>query len=179
MALVPIDGGVAVSRVSLIVAHDEGGVIAVDGHIPWDLPEERAHFRAVTTGFGRNAVVMGRRTFETLGGPLPHRMNIVVTRTMTGAPVTNVRFARSVADAFAWAAELDAHEVFAIGGEEVYLEAVEHVTTIRATEVHARYDGDSVRTFTMPAGWRCVEEGVRRAATTTRPAWTPRVWRRA
>ena len=71
-------------------------------------------------------------------------------------------------------------EVFIAGGAEVYRAALDAgvVERIYATEVHARYDGADVRRFEMPAGWRCVEKGMRRAATGTRPAWTPRVWRR-
>ena len=173
-------------RVSLIVAHDEGGVIAVDGRIPWDLPEERSYFRRVTLG---HVVVMGRATWETLPAPLDWRTNVVLTRDVSRvfAPRIEAKFnafaAMSLDDALRIAGEMPPAyvEVFIAGGAGVYRAALDAgvVERICATEVHARYDGDDVRRFATPAGWRCVEEGVRREATTTRPAWTPRVWRRA
>lgn len=171
-------------RVSLIVAHDEGGVIAVDGRIPWDLPKERSYFRRVT---GDHAVIMGRKTWETLGGALAGRYNMVLTGRGTGQTVRDVLagggrwIGCGIVAALRHVEAIHYGEAFIIGGAEVYRSALEVgvVERIYATEVHARYDGVDVRRFEMPAGWRCVEEGARRAATATRPAWTPRVWRRA
>lgn len=164
------------TQVSLIVAHDEGGVIAAGGRIPWDLPEERAYFRRVTLG---HVVVMGRITRATLPAPLDGRCNVVLSTTLAECPGCII--APTFSQALAVGEDLDEPETFIIGGESVYAEALRMgvVSRVYATEVHARYDGDRVRRFAMPAGWRCVEEGVRREATTTRPAWTPRVWRRA
>ena len=164
------------TRVSLIVAHDEGGVIAVNGRIPWDLPEERSYFRRVTNG---GAVIMGARTWETIREPLPGRINVVLTKYIAFVGKGPAWVATSLDAAFGMA-EHETENVFVIGGAEVYRTALDAgvVERIYATEVHARYDGADVRRFEMPAGWRCVEKGMRRAATGTRPAWTPRVWRR-
>ena len=64
-------------RIVMVAAYAENGVIGLDGDIPWSIPEDLKHFRAVTRG---NTVVMGRRTFESIGHPLPFRTNVVVTR---------------------------------------------------------------------------------------------------
>jgi len=121
---------------SLIAAVAENGVIGNKGTLPWRLPDDLAHFRRTTLG---KPVVMGRRTYESLGRPLPRRTNVVVTRNLKfQAP--NVQVARSLDAALVLAAE--APEVLVIGGATLYAEALPAARRIYLTRVYGRPEGD-------------------------------------
>ena len=129
--------------VSAIAALDLGRVIGVGSGLPWHLPADLARFRALTVG---KPVVMGRRTFLSIGRPLPGRTNIVVTRDAgfraAGAVVTY-----SVADAMAIATgdalRRFATEIAIIGGAEIYAQCMDRADRLEVTEVHARPEGDT------------------------------------
>lgn len=123
---------------SLIAAVAENGVIGNKGALPWRLPDDLAHFRRTTLG---KPVVMGRRTYESLGRPLPRRTNIVVTRNPDfAAAAPNVRVAHSLDAALVLAAE--APEVVVIGGAMLYAEALPAARRIYLTRVYGRPAGD-------------------------------------
>jgi dihydrofolate reductase len=125
-------------RVVLVAAVADNGVIGRDGDIPWRIPEDMRHFRQVTSG---NAVVMGRRTYESIGRPLPHRTNIVVTRT-PGWTAEGVSVATSVEEALEMARSAPG-DVMVIGGAQVY-EAAMAVSGVQViTEVHQTPPGDT------------------------------------
>lgn len=147
---------------TLIVAMSENHVIGRDGGLPWHLPADLAHFKRVTAG---HAVIMGRRTFESIGRPLPGRYNIVITRnpdyTVDGATV-----ARSLDEAITAARDMDQsaeQEVFILGGEAVYRQALPRAERIYLTLVHAHVDGDTRFPALVPDEWRLVEEWTRPA----------------
>ncbi|RQW85156.1 MAG: dihydrofolate reductase [Geobacter sp.] len=123
-------------KISLIVAMAENRVIGRGGGIPWDLPDDRRRFRELTWG---HAVVMGRKTFETLDGPLPGRENIVLTRDSEyraeGCRVVHDR------DEVLFVAS-DADELFVCGGEEVYREFLPLADQIYLTILHRQLEGD-------------------------------------
>ncbi len=100
----------------LIAAVARNGVIGSGGRIPWHIPEDLARFRALTTG---QTVLMGRRTYESIGRALPGRQNIVLSRALRALP--DVQVAASLADGLALAAR---QEVYVIGGGEVYAQAL-------------------------------------------------------
>ncbi len=125
-------------RVVMVAAVADNGVIGLDGDIPWSLPEDLKHFRATTKG---NSVVMGRRTYESIGHPLPFRSNIVVTR-QTDWAADGVLVAHSVADAIAMAADFEG-DVMVIGGAQVYEAAMPHADVQVLTEVHLSPEGDT------------------------------------
>src|SRR6202035_5866866 len=97
-------------RVALVVAMAESGVIGRDGALPWHLPDDLKYFKVVTFG---KPVLMGRRTFESIGKPLPGRRNLVLTRDQTAA-AAGVEYAHSVGQARAMSA--GAAELCVIGG---------------------------------------------------------------
>jgi dihydrofolate reductase len=135
-------------RLSLIVARARNGVIGLKGAMPWHLPEDLAHFKRMTMG---HPIVMGRRTWQSIGRPLPGRRNVVVTR--------NRRFAADgcdVADSLDAALTLcaGADEVFVIGGAELYALALPHAQRIIVTEIGADFDGDTFFPAPDPARWR-------------------------
>jgi dihydrofolate reductase len=124
--------------VVLVAAVADNGVIGADGAIPWRIPEDLRHFKAVTRG---HPVVMGRRTFESIGRPLPDRHNIVVTRS-TGWSAEGVTAAGSLEAALELARQ-DGGDVMVIGGARVYAEAMALADVQVLTEVHQRPDGDT------------------------------------
>jgi len=124
--------------VVLVAAVAANGVIGRDGQLPWHLPEDLAHFRRVTTG---HVVLMGRRTYESIGRPLPRRTNVVVTR-QPGWAADGVLVAGSVDEALALAAAHDG-EIMVIGGGEVYAATLPVADAQVLTEVHASPEGDA------------------------------------
>jgi dihydrofolate reductase len=104
---------------ALIVAVARDGIIGRDGALPWHLPEDLRHFKRLTRG---HAIVMGRRTFESIGRPLPERRNLVVSRTLA-APPPGVELFPSLDAALAAARTTDP-EPFVIGGAALYAEAL-------------------------------------------------------
>ena len=124
-------------RRSLVVAIARNGVIGRDNHLPWKLPADLAYFKQVTMG---HPVVMGRRTYESIGKPLPGRLNIVVTRNRSfQAPGCVV--VHSLGDA--WKAAGDASEVSIIGGTALFEETLPIADRIHLTEVQADVPGDT------------------------------------
>jgi len=134
--------------VGLVWAEARGGVIGADGGMPWHVPEDLAHFRAVT---GSSDVVMGRRTWESLPPrfrPLPGRRNIVVTRSDQWS-AEGADPASSLDEALA-RARGDA--VWVIGGGRLYAEAIDRADVVELTRLDVEVDGD---TFAPSVeGWR-------------------------
>ncbi len=125
-------------RVVMVAAVAANGVIGLDGGVPWHLTEDLRHFKALTTG---NTLVMGRRTYESIGRALPDRVTVVVTRDPDwSAPgVTTVR---SVEDGIARAHQL-AGDVMIGGGAGIYAAAMPYATHQVLTEVDRSPDGDT------------------------------------
>ncbi|HYW91741.1 MAG TPA: dihydrofolate reductase [Gammaproteobacteria bacterium] len=134
-------------RLALIVAMDRRRGIGREGRLPWRLPADLAYFRRVTMG---KAVVMGRRTFESIGRALPGRDNIVLTRDPRYAP-QGVKVARDIAGALALAGEPE--EVMILGGAQVYEALLHRVDRIYLTEVHGEFDADVRFPELDPARW--------------------------
>jgi dihydrofolate reductase len=124
-------------RISLIVARARNGVIGREGTLPWRLPEDLAHFKRTTMG---QPIVMGRKTWESIGRPLPGRRNIVVSR-QAGFMAPGAEVAPSLDAAIARCA--DAAEVFVIGGEQLYREALPRAQRLLVTEIDADFEGDT------------------------------------
>ncbi|MGH8584376.1 MAG: dihydrofolate reductase [Gammaproteobacteria bacterium] len=122
---------------ALAVAMDRHGLIGCAGQLPWHLPADLGHFRDITLG---KPVIMGRRTHESIGRPLPGRTNIVLSRApglrIEGCTVvSNLREALDAAAGHA--------EAMVIGGSRLYAEALAAATRIYVTEVHAELEGDT------------------------------------
>lgn len=149
------------SKLSLIAAMAENRVIGKDGGLPWRLPDEMKHFVRVTRG---HTVVMGRRTFESIGcKPLANRLNIVLTRDAGYAVPEGVLTAANVAEAVELAVEttpdpLIAGEVFICGGEGAYREALPLADTLYLTVVHASPKGDAWFPAFDLAEWKLTDE---------------------
>jgi dihydrofolate reductase len=124
---------------SLVVAVARNGVIGRDNALPWKLPEEMKYFKRVTMG---NAVIMGRRTWESIGKPLAGRTNIVVTRNAAYA-APGCAVAQSLAEAYDVARAAGAGEACVIGGTSLFEEALPGADVLHYTEVEAEVPGDT------------------------------------
>ena len=140
--------------ISLIVAMASNRVIGLDGGMPWHIPDDLKHFKAMTMG---KPLVMGRKTWESLGGPLPGRAHIVVSRnpdfTADGATVvSSVSEALALAETMAEAT--GANEIMVIGGAQIYERAISHADRIYLTEIQHAYEGDTVFPEINHTVWR-------------------------
>ena len=154
-------------RRSLVVAVAANRVIGRDNALPWRLPADLAHFKKVTMG---HPVVMGRRTYESIGKALPGRKNIVVTRNRAfQAPGCTV--VTSLEDA--WTAAGDAEEVCVIGGTSLFEEALPIADVIHLTEVEADVEGDTYFPYFDRSQWR--EKEITRQGADARHAYPIRI----
>lgn len=126
--------------VTIVVAMGADGVIGVDGDMPWHLPADLANFKAVTLG---HPIIMGRKTYDSIGRPLPGRTTIVVTH-QTDWAVDGVLVAAEIDAALSLALALDP-DVFIIGGAQIYAEALGRgvVDRLLVTHVGAAPEGDT------------------------------------
>lgn len=135
-------------RISFVVAAAENGVIGSDNQLPWQLPDDLKRFKALTLG---KPILMGRKTYESIGRPLPGRTNIVMTRqpglTIPGCVVVN-----TIEEARAAAA--DAEELAVIGGAELFIQTLSSADVIHLTRVHADVSGDVRFPPLSPHEWR-------------------------
>jgi dihydrofolate reductase len=138
------------------------GVIGMAGGLPWHLPEDLRHFKELTLG---HPVVMGRRTWESLGRPLPGRENIVVTRS-PGYEARGAAVAGSLEAALALCA--DEPVVFVIGGNQLFAEAMPIASGLVITEIKRDYEGDTWFPEIRPGAWRESRREARTGADGTR-----------
>ena len=124
-------------RIHLIAAVASNGVIGANGKLPWNLPEDLKHFRRITLG---HPVIMGRRTWESLGKALPERENIVVTGS-AGYDAPGAAVASSLGAALALCA--DEPLVFVIGGHRLFVESLPVAAGMVLTEISRSYEGDA------------------------------------
>lgn len=129
--------------ISLIVAMDKHRLIGNENGLPWHLPADLKRFRRLTTG---KPIIMGRRTFEHIGKPLPHRFNIVVTR-QTGYTANGCAIVRSVEEAHATARtaleKLGGDEIMVIGGAEIFRQVMSVVERVYLTIVYGHFTGNA------------------------------------
>ena len=124
--------------IALIVAHSRNRVIGNNGHLPWNLKNELKRFKELTTG---HVVIMGRRTYEDIGHPLPNRMNIIVSRTQN-FDGENCLTAHSLEEALHLASN-QGKNIYITGGEKLYEESLHLVDTMYITLIDADIEGDT------------------------------------
>lgn len=137
--------------ISIIVAVDERNGIGKDNQLPWYLPADLKHFKNLTTG---HPIIMGRKTFESIGKALPNRQNIVISRQKEylaeGASVV-----LSLTDAYALCAPEE--EAFVIGGAQIFDQALSQANVLYLTRIHHQFNADTFFPEIDPANWNKLE----------------------
>jgi dihydrofolate reductase len=140
------------TTLSLIVAFAKNQVIGINNTLPWHLPEDLKRFRALTTG---HHIIMGRKTYESLGRLLPGRTTVIVTRNKH-YKVEGALIAHSLQAA--WVLASGDVEPFVIGGAELYKEGLKLATKLYITEVQGEFDGDAFFPALDENAWKLVEK---------------------
>lgn len=140
-------------NLAIIVAQAENRVIGINNNLPWHLPEDLQYFKRVTMG---KPIIMGRKTFESIGRPLPGRTNIVVTRDTEYQPdnvkvVHSLEAARDLAESVCTVNGCD--EAMVIGGSQIYEQALALADRLYLTQVHAEVEGDAWFPAFHPGDW--------------------------
>ncbi len=152
----------------LVVAMSENRVIGRDGDLPWKISADLKHFKAVTMGY---PIIMGRKTWDSIGRPLPGRENIVITRNRDFKADGVVR-ASSVEEALNRCRDAGADKAMIIGGGQIYADVIDLADTIELTEVHEVVNGDTVFPEIPSAVWREVARERHPAIPDTQPAYS-------
>lgn len=133
----------------VIVAIDSAGGIGINNTLPWRLPADLAHFKRTTSG---HPIIMGRKTFDSIGHPLPNRRNIVVTRNLEWSH-SGVESVSSLKEAAQLVAGSDA---YIIGGAEIYAQALPLAQRLIITEINRRFDCDTFFPTIDDQQWQAV-----------------------
>jgi len=143
-------------KLTAVVAASDNDVIGRGNALPWHLPADLAHFKRLTLG---KPILMGRRTFEAIGRPLPGRRNLVLSRSGFAAPgVETVASLEAACELVAGEPEL-----MIVGGAQLYRQALPGIDTIHLTRVHCQLPGDAHLPSLSPDEWREVAREERRA----------------
>lgn len=145
--------------ISFIAAASDNNVIGQNNKMPWHLPSDLKFFKNTTWGL---PIIMGRKTFESMGKALPGRTNIVVT-TNAGFVAKNVEVAGSIAEAIEKAEALNTHEIFIIGGGKIFEQALPLAQRVYLTRVHLQVDGDAFFPALDPAQWELKQDRLEKA----------------
>ncbi len=140
--------------ISLVVAAANNNVIGKDNQLLWKLPSDMKHFKNVTWGM---PVVMGRKTFESLGKPLPGRKNIVLSK-QNGWEEEGVIVVKKIEDAVFLVQQMDVKEMMVIGGGEIYKALFEKAKRIYLTRVDGELEGDTYFPVIDPKAWHLVSQ---------------------
>ncbi len=144
---------------SHIVAVSANDVIGANNDLPWDIPEDLKFFRDKTKG---RALIMGRKTFESVGHPLPHRLNVVVTRQADYDPKAESVIVRpdlqSAIEYCATQTSKFGEEIFIIGGGEIFKESMDLVNVIYLTRIHQDFAGDILYPKVDPSKFALIEQ---------------------
>jgi len=140
-------------KLSIIVAQAQNRVIGINNNLPWHLPEDLRYFKQVTMG---KPIIMGRKTFDSIGRPLPGRTNIVITRDGSYQPegvkvVNSLEAARELAESICTIDGCD--EAMVIGGAQIYEQALSLADRLYLTQVHADVNGDAWFPAFHPGDW--------------------------
>ena len=143
-------------KISLVVAASQNNVIGRDNQLPWHLPEDLEYFKSVTMD---KPILMGRRTFDSIGRPLPGRRNIVITRDLKW-DAEGVEVVHSVDDALAAGSLANSDEIMIIGGAQIYRECLPIADRLYLTRVEAEIDGDAFFPDIDVKKWRKISEKI-------------------
>ena len=136
-------------RVSIIVAQADQGVIGAENKLLWHLPDDLKNFKRLTMG---HMILMGRKTWESIGRPLPGRTSAVITHNR-GMRIKDILIFHSPAEAIDYAKRKNEDEIFVIGGEEIYRLTLPLADKLYLTRVHGSFEGDAFFPEIDPTQW--------------------------
>jgi dihydrofolate reductase len=155
--------------ISIIVEHASNYVIGKDGKLPWHIPADLKYFKELTYG---SPIIMGRKTFESIGRPLPGRHNIIITRNSeyhNDDCAVVFDFQAALKEAGDFAEQSGKSDIFIIGGAEVYRQAIDFADKAYITEVHADFDGDAIFDISDLSNWKEISRDYHANETTDLP----------
>jgi len=126
-------------KISIVVAAAENGVIGKDNQLLWKLSSDLKRFKNITSG---HFILMGRKTFESIGKPLPNRTSLIISRNFV-CDFENCFVFKTISDAIIYAAQQRQEEIFVVGGGEIYKQTMTLANTIHLTIVHTEIEGDT------------------------------------
>jgi dihydrofolate reductase len=162
------------ARISLIVAAAANNVMGKNNQLPWHLPADLQYFKSITWGM---PIVMGRKTFESIGKPLPGRKNIVISR-QPGLSCVGAETVTSMEAALQLAQEADVKEIFIIGGAELFLSMMPQAQRIYLTRIHEHIEGDVFFPALDESEWQQVSNRDFTADEKNKYAYSFQVWER-
>ncbi|HMK27635.1 MAG TPA: dihydrofolate reductase [Chitinophagaceae bacterium] len=160
--------------ISFVVAAATNNAIGKDGKLPWHLPNDMKHFKNITWGM---PIVMGRKTFESLGRALPGRKNIVITR-QPGWKTEGAIAVKNIDDALFVARETDAKEIMVIGGGEIYKTLFDKAHRIYLTRVEVEPEADTFFPALHPEKWQLMSQQDHEADEKNAYNYSFQVWER-
>jgi len=134
-------------NLSIIVAKATNNVIGNNNTLIWHLPSDLKYFKKLTTG---NTIIMGRKTFDSIGKPLPNRRNVIITRN-SNLKIEGCEVVNSLEEAIQLSSSDE--NVFIVGGADIYRQSMTMAQTLYVTEVHAEFNGDSYFPEIEPSKW--------------------------
>lgn len=140
------------NNISIIVAISENSAIGKNNQLLWHLPADLKHFKKITTG---HPILMGRKTYDSIGKPLPNRRNIVISR-QQDLKITGVEIVNSIDEAISHCHNEE--EVFIIGGAEIYKSALALTNRIYLTTVHQHYEADAFFPILTKSEWKEINQ---------------------
>jgi dihydrofolate reductase len=136
--------------IALVLAVSENGVIGKDNALPWRLPADLRYFRKVTASY---PLIMGRKTFDSVGRPLPGRRNIIITR-QANFQIPGCDVVHTLDEAIQLAQSTNAPQISIVGGAEIFRQALPLATRIYLTRIHAEFEGDAFFAIPDPEKWK-------------------------
>ncbi len=140
--------------IKILVAFDENRVIGKNNELIWHLPADLKRFKALTTG---HVIIMGRKTFDSIGKPLPNRTTIVISRTI-GLQIEGVICTTSIEEAILKAKSLSREDIFIVGGAEIYALSLTVADQILVTQLHDIFEGDAFFPEIPASEWEVTEK---------------------
>lgn len=140
--------------ISFVVAMDQNRVIGFNNDMPWHLPNDLRHFKNITTG---HTIVMGRKTFDSIGRVLPNRKHIVLTRSEQSFP-EEVEVVRNTDEILQYAKDHEAEEIFIIGGGELFKQMMPYVDKMYITLIEESFEGDVFFPEFDESEWELIEK---------------------
>jgi dihydrofolate reductase len=141
-------------KISMIVAIAENGCIGIENRLPWKQSADLQYFKKLTTGY---SILMGRKTFESLGRVLPNRLHFVLSRTVPTNPPENTFWFQTIEEAILVAKKMQVEQLFVIGGAEIFKQTFPYIEYWYCTKIHGNPMGDVFLSLPETKAWKLIQ----------------------